>query len=279
MEYLGSRLFCPPPIGKQTPCEISYYNEWDGFRRVLTCTPEGRLALTPTIAIFVDGSCKYNGLPWARAGMGVYFGPNSWRNHNEELLYGRLTSQRAEIQAAILALDYVKSCLDAQELNTDTVVLFSDSKIVVSAMTCHIARWRLNGWMTTNCSNVRNQEDFVQLDNLVEELKYTYGVLVKFWHIMREWNKGADREARMATSGRGSINQDPPKHTLSSLRDAKTKESNTALHKVNAVAEAVQRDGELRRDHFTYNIGVISRLTGCRKIGGFTPTKQSTGYT
>jgi hypothetical protein len=55
--------------------------------------------------IYIDGACLDNGTPTAHAGVGVFFGPNDERNVAERLTGHNQTSCRAEIQAAIRALE------------------------------------------------------------------------------------------------------------------------------------------------------------------------------
>jgi ribonuclease HI len=54
--------------------------------------------------IYIDGSCLFNGLPTARAGIGVFFGSESKMNVAKRLQGTNQTSCRAELQACITAL-------------------------------------------------------------------------------------------------------------------------------------------------------------------------------
>lgn len=133
----------------------------------------------------------------ARAGVGVYFGPESDHNISERLWGGAQTNQRAEINAAIYALDKVKLLLITGELRAKTVVLASDSSYLVNGITDWVKRlWQKNGWTNSNGNEVANKDDFQRLDSLVDELKGRFGVYVQFWHVDREYNKGADGLAR-----------------------------------------------------------------------------------
>lgn len=54
------------------------------------------------VIIAVDGACRGNGNPWARAAYGIYFGPRNWWNEcqtldNSESGSRNWTSQRAEV--------------------------------------------------------------------------------------------------------------------------------------------------------------------------------------
>ena len=49
-----------------------------------------------SLHIYTDGACRGNGTPHARAGYGVYYGPNDPRNISERLS-GAQTNNRAEL--------------------------------------------------------------------------------------------------------------------------------------------------------------------------------------
>jgi ribonuclease HI len=66
---------------------------------------------------------------------------------SEPLQGGRQSSHRAEINAAIIALDKVKKLLADEKLNTNLVLLAMDSQYVVKSITEDIYRWYDNGWI------------------------------------------------------------------------------------------------------------------------------------
>lgn len=162
---------------------------------------EGEGGPTRDIAVFVDGACSGNGQPWARAGMGVFFGPGSRHNITQSLDDGGpQTNQRAEIRAAILALDRVKQLLDLGRLDTDLVVVATDSAYLVGGITEWIYKWYQNGWMNARGGDVSNREDFEELDELINELEDDYGVFVEFWKVDRYDNQESDELARDAVA-------------------------------------------------------------------------------
>lgn len=198
---MSDRQYLPPQIGDQTPNDIFAQGRYGkDFTNVLKRWGySGGTITTRSIAVFVDGACSFNGYGHrARAGMGVYFGEGSRYNFHEELEVGRKTSQRAEINAAILALQEVKDLVKKGRLETQTVVLVSDSRYVVKAMTDWAYDWRDNGWRNRNGGKVKNKTDFMKLDDLIEDLEDNYGVYVKLWRVGRRYNEGADREANKA---------------------------------------------------------------------------------
>ncbi|KZP05885.1 ribonuclease H-like protein, partial [Athelia psychrophila] len=110
-----------------------------------------------------DGGCTNNGTPSARAGLGVYFGPNSPLNLSERLEDGEQTSQRAELRAAVRALQQVQIAL-RDDIKTRKIVLLSDSKYLVDGITIFIHAWKENGWKGADGKPVINQKDFKELD-------------------------------------------------------------------------------------------------------------------
>jgi ribonuclease HI len=83
--------------GRMPPLNMSRRNPIPSFGFDYFQPPPGH--------IYVDGACIDNGTPNAHAGVGVFFGPNDERNVAERLSGPNQTSCRAEIQAAIRALE------------------------------------------------------------------------------------------------------------------------------------------------------------------------------
>ncbi|KZP05883.1 ribonuclease H-like protein [Athelia psychrophila] len=82
---------------------------------------------------------------------------------------------------------------------TDTIVLLSDSKNLVDGMTKYIHTWKENGWKTAAGKPVVNQEDFKELDALIEAMADPeHGLDVEFWHVKRKYNRLADKLATKA---------------------------------------------------------------------------------
>jgi ribonuclease HI len=193
----SDRLFIPPRIGNSTLNEIVFRQERRAFSN-LRVRRGGQVKVGRHIVINLGGACYGNGKPWAQAASGVYFGPWSRHNFSEELEDGPQTNQRAEINAAIIALDKVKELLDQEKLDTSLVLLVTDSQYVVDAMTQHIYKWQDNRWRNARGQEVVNKEDFEELDELIDELEDDYEVFVKFLWVPKEDNDDADEMARQA---------------------------------------------------------------------------------
>ncbi|XP_073529080.1 ribonuclease H1 isoform X2 [Phyllobates terribilis] len=139
--------------------------------------------------VYTDGCCSRNGRLKARAGIGVYWGPNNPLNVAERL-EGKQTNQRAEIQAACKALEQAKS------ENITKLVLYTDSMHTINGITKWIHSWKLNGWKMSTGKEVINRGDFEKLDRL------TQGLDVKWMHIPGHAGFGGNEEAdKLAREG------------------------------------------------------------------------------
>ena len=56
------------------------------------------------INVYTDGACSRNGQPNAKAGLGVYFGDDDYRNYGARI-GGKQTNNRAEVMAILSAAD------------------------------------------------------------------------------------------------------------------------------------------------------------------------------
>ncbi|XP_077185182.1 ribonuclease H1-like [Paroedura picta] len=139
------------------------------------------------VVVYTDGCCSSNGREKARAGTGVYWGPNHPLNSSERLP-GRQTNQRAEINAACKAVEQAKS------QNIKKLMIYTDSKFTINGMTDWVPNWQRNGWKTSNGQDVVNREDFERLSKLSE------GMDIQWMHVPGHsgfrGNEAADRLAR-----------------------------------------------------------------------------------
>ncbi|KAJ3571946.1 hypothetical protein NP233_g3425 [Leucocoprinus birnbaumii] len=203
---MGERLYKPPEYSS-VPEEVVWQSPHADFSNI-RCYEKWFYGYnlsayrSTDIAIFIDGACIANGTTHAKAGMGIYFGPGSKHNISERLEYGPQTNQRAELQAAILALKKVVSLIDNGWLSTQNVVVISDSAYVVKSMTDWVYKWRENGWKNYKGLEVTNRDDFERLDDLIDDLEEYCGVGVKFWLVPRGMNQDADELAKSAIGRR-----------------------------------------------------------------------------
>ena len=159
--------------------------------------------------IAIDGACPGNGSDQAaKSACGIHFGDGA-RNYalrvREKSGYTH-TSQRAELHAAIAALDLAtvyainggQSDCDLNQCPTPcrvvNLVIKSDSAYLVNSMTRDIHKWRTNGWMTAKKTAVKNKDLFVQIWNQVDKLEKML-TAVDFWLVPRDLNADADELA------------------------------------------------------------------------------------
>lgn len=148
---------------------------------------------SPLLEVWTDGSCPGNGTEKACAGLGVFFGTNDPRNLSERLP-GRQTNQRAELMAAIRAVEQLnaqKPLLGAD----DEVKIYSDSQYVVSGITSWIIKWRAVGWR----AKVLNKDIWQRLDKLVLAVPYKLAWQHVSAHSGIPGNEAADRLAKAGT--------------------------------------------------------------------------------
>lgn len=139
------------------------------------------------VVVYTDGCCSFNGRKGARAGIGVYWGPDHSLNVAERLP-GRQTNQRAELQAACKALE------QARDMNIKKLVLYTDSKFTINGITSWVKKWKNNGWKLNTGGDVVNKEDFQKLDRLNGELEVVW--LHIAGHAGFKGNEEADRLSR-----------------------------------------------------------------------------------
>ncbi len=146
--------------------------------------------------VWTDGCCLDNGNPGARGGVGVWFNFNHPNNYSGPLPLGPQTNQRAEIYAAIKAIEIAIQEIHARdEEYSEGIIIHTDSKYVVESMTDFIFKWKKNGWRNAKGFSVSNRDLLETLDELIEEVENT-GRMVLFQHVPREFNLEADELSR-----------------------------------------------------------------------------------
>lgn len=118
------------------------------------------------VVVWTDGACTNNGQRGARAGVGVFFGARDPRNLSERLV-GRQTNQRAELTAAIRAVQLLNTSYGDDERVRAEIV--SDSKYVIDGITQWVLKWRARQWRIKN----QNIDLWRRLDELVCNTKHT----------------------------------------------------------------------------------------------------------
>jgi ribonuclease HI len=114
------------------------------------------------INIYTDGACKGNPGP---GGWGALILQGDTKNE----IYGgeaNTTNNRMEIMAVIRALKTINA--------ENEITVFTDSTYVQKGIIEWIAKWKINGWRTSNKKEVKNKDLWVQLDNLTSQLKINW---------------------------------------------------------------------------------------------------------
>ncbi|XP_077566504.1 ribonuclease H1 isoform X2 [Stigmatopora nigra] len=148
---------------------------------------DGFTYMGQAVVVYTDGCCSRNGRRGARAGIGVYWGPEHPLNVAEPL-QGRQTNQRAEVQAACRALQ------QAKEQKLKKLVLYTDSKFTINGVTKWVKNWKLNGWKLKSGGPIVNKDDFQMLDILNQELDVVWVHVPG--HAGYRGNEEADRLSR-----------------------------------------------------------------------------------
>ncbi|KAK5019807.1 hypothetical protein LTR16_000253 [Cryomyces antarcticus] len=144
------------------------------------------------LLIFTDGACSNNGSYDARGGCVVSFALEDTGPTGEAHAH---TSNRAELRAVIAALQYRTWSKERFQ----SLVIATDSEYVVKGATVWSDRWMRNGWRLSNGENVRNQDLWELLLDVISTQK-EYGLNVEFWRIPRGLNMKADSLAKTAAA-------------------------------------------------------------------------------
>jgi ribonuclease HI len=142
------------------------------------------LANVPVVEIYADGACRGNP------------GPGGWGallslGERERELYGaeaQTTNNRMELTAVIRALEALKRSVRAK--------IYTDSQYVRLGITEWLPQWKARGWRTADRKPVKNQDLWMQLDELANDHELE-------WHWVRghsgvEGNERVDALANRA---------------------------------------------------------------------------------
>lgn len=112
--------------------------------------------MSEAVEIFTDGACRGNPGPGGWAALLRY-------GRHEKVLSGadpQTTNNRMELLAAIEALASLK--------RPSRVVLTTDSQYLRQGVQQWMARWKRNGWRTSQKTPVKNRDLWERLDELAE---------------------------------------------------------------------------------------------------------------
>jgi len=189
-------------IARMKPDELLKYNKKKEFYQ-LQGSIFGRddAKLIPgTLVVHIDGACRNNGKPNARAAYGVYFGPNSKYNTSGLLSSATpQTSTRAEIEALVRAIDIIKEITDG-DMSTSEIKIATDSSYLVNAIALWMDDWKENEGCNDDGKPVAHFDVLKDICSTLDHMEYSDdgGIECQMWLIPREENFAADRLANSA---------------------------------------------------------------------------------
>ena len=145
--------------------------------------------------VFIDGACKNNGKPAAKASYGIFWGQNDIKN-----IYGiipnsyKQTNNTGELYSAIKCLQQI------HDLKISNITIKTDSEYLVRGITNDIIHWKNSNWkLKSTGKDVKNKELWIEIDNLSTDINVTW------IHIARDSEYGqveADKLAKLALTSK-----------------------------------------------------------------------------
>ncbi|CAC5417862.1 rnhA [Mytilus coruscus] len=136
--------------------------------------------------VYIDGACKNNGKPLAKASYGIFWEPNNIKNPESY----KQTNNTGELYAAVKCLQQIH---DNQISNIN---IKTDSEYLVRGITSDIVYWKSNNWkLKSSGKDVKNKELWSEIDNLLSNIN------VSWVHVAHDSEIGqieADKLAKLA---------------------------------------------------------------------------------
>jgi ribonuclease HI len=95
----------------------------------------------PDYYVYTDGACSNNGMPDAKAGIGIYFGKDDACNLSE-IVEGKQSNNTAELWAIIRTYDIIEDSI----LAANKICIMSDSTYAIRAATTYGKKQEVDGW-------------------------------------------------------------------------------------------------------------------------------------
>ncbi|WKX93291.1 hypothetical protein Q1695_010939 [Nippostrongylus brasiliensis] len=153
-------------------------------KRLKNCDPT-KWEAAPVV--YTDGACSNNGKLGAKAGYGVYWGPD-----HEDNACGPVTGAPTNNRGELLAVDVALK--QAIQKGLSYIVIRTDSKLLIESMDSWMQKWKRNNWKTSIGKDVLNQDLLRSID------ESTQSIHVKFEHVPGHsgvpGNEAADSLAR-----------------------------------------------------------------------------------
>jgi ribonuclease HI len=159
--------------------------------------------------IYTDGSSINNGREGARAGIGVYFGPDDIRNVSCPVK-GEQTNQNAELQALHIGVSLAAYELSANP-HLSQVNIMTDSAYSINCVTVWFKSWVRNGWKTSSGGSVKHRL-WIEPTALILKRRPEIKLVKVKGHSGDEGNEMADRLARAASASEKEPQPEHPEH-------------------------------------------------------------------
>ncbi len=119
------------------------------------------------VIIYTDGGCSGNPGPGGWGVVVIFNGEARQLSGGEK----NTTNNRMELTAAINALSIVKN---TPNFKNHKITVNIDSQYVKNGITVWIKGWKLKGWKTADKKPVKNQDLWIQLDELNSALNVSW---------------------------------------------------------------------------------------------------------
>lgn len=143
------------------------------------------------IIVYTDGGCSGNPGPGGWGIVVIADGVAKQLSGGEKLT----TNNRMELTAAITALQVIHN---TEGFSARPITINIDSQYVKNGITIWIKGWKAKGWKTADKKPVKNQDLWVQLDQLNEGLNVNWNWVKG--HAGVEYNEVCDQLCKMEMS-------------------------------------------------------------------------------
>lgn len=215
--------------------------------------------------VYIDGACKNNGKPSAKASFGIFWEKNSTRNSSGLVpeTY-KQTNNTGELFAAVKCLQQV------HQLNIVNIQIKTDSEYLVRGITSDITYWKNNNWkLKSSGKDVKNKELWSEIDNLSTNLN------VSWVHVPRDSESEqieADKLAKNALNIKTSstnIMQSQQQITIHTIDESECSDNDDETIPMKLVtprrSTTIQKAKKISNKTSSPSFGVISAL---RRIEG-----------
>lgn len=163
---------------------------------------------TGHVVFFTDGSCLGNQnmkFSHRRAGYGIFAGLNSVYNRGEVLVDTQPSNNKAELLAAIKALEMMPEIQSKH--NRNIFEIRSDSEYTINTATRWAKKWEKNGWKSSTGKAPTNLQYAMHLKYLLDSISEK-GIKVKWTYVPAHKGHFGNEEAdELAKSGARKLNK------------------------------------------------------------------------